>query len=67
MTEFGKTIKKRLIDMDKSQAWLIEEIKARTGLYCDTSYLWKLMNGRANQPQIMAVIRDALDLPEDQE
>lgn len=43
---FGKEVKKKLIDLDKSQSWLIEQIKKRTGLYCDSSYMSKIMTGK---------------------
>ena len=31
-TNFGKSVKKRLIDLNKTQNWLIEEVKVKTGL-----------------------------------
>ena len=64
--EFDKQIKKRLIDMDKSQVWLIEQVKVRTGLYFDSSYLWKIANGVLNTPHIVTAIREILDLPEEE-
>ena len=36
LCNFGKEIKKRLVDIDKNQEWLITEVRADTGLYFDT-------------------------------
>ena len=63
LTEFGKTIKKRLIDMNKNQVWLIEQVREETGLYFDSSYLYKISTGRLNTPSIVWAIRKILDLP----
>ena len=30
--DFGKTVKKRLVDLDKTQKWLMEQIAEKTGL-----------------------------------
>ena len=63
LTEFGKTIKKRLIDMNKNQVWLIEQVREETGLYFDSSYLYKISTGRLATPSIVGAIRKILDLP----
>jgi len=64
-TNFEKTVKIRLIEMDKPQTWLIEQVRERTGLYFDSSYLWKVLNGVLKPPVILQAIREALDLPDD--
>ena len=45
LCNFGKEIKKRLVDIDKNQEWLITEVRADTGLYFDTGYLHKILVG----------------------
>ncbi len=62
-TEYGKAIKKRLIDLEKPQTWLIERVKEETGLFFDGSYLFKIMAGRIATPKIVAAINKILDLP----
>lgn len=62
-TAFGKSIKIRLVEMEKTQEWLIENVQNRTGLYFDSSYLWKIMNGVCATPGIVTAIREILDLP----
>lgn len=62
LTVFGKEIKKRLVDLDRNQNWLIEQVKERTGLYFDDSYLYKIMVGKLPAPKITQAIREILDL-----
>ena len=62
LNDFGKTIKKRLIDMNKNQVWLIEQLREETGLYFDSSYLYKISTGRLNTPSIVGAIRKILDI-----
>ena len=63
-TEFGKAVKKRLIDLDRPQTWLIGQVRERTGLYFDDSYLNKIQTGKLSTPRIDQAIRGILDLPE---
>lgn len=63
-TTFGKEIKKRLVDMDRNQMWLIEQVRSKTGLYCDSSYIRKIMTGQLATPSIVQAIREILDIPE---
>ena len=61
-TNYAKIVKRRLLDMDKSQKWLIEEITSRTGLYCDTSVMSKIFNGEMPAKKIVAAINEILGL-----
>ena len=61
LTTFGKNIKKRLIDMDKSPTWLIEQVAEKTGLYFDRSYLFKIQTGKLATPKIVNAINEILD------
>ena len=64
VSEFGKQIKIRLVELDKNQTWLIEQVKQQTGLYCDSSYIYKIMTGKIATPSIVQAIREILDLPD---
>jgi len=64
-TVFGKTVKKRLIDMDKTQGWLCEQVREKTGMYFDSSYLSRICAGKSNPPKMVTAIRDILSIPED--
>ena len=66
--EFGKAVKIRLIELDKDQNWLIEQVKERTGDFFDSSYLHRILSGklpggsRAGKPGKAEVIRDILGM-----
>lgn len=62
LSEFGKDISKRLIDLSKPQTWLIEEVRNKTGLYFDDSYMYKIKTGQLSTPKIVQAIRDILDI-----
>ena len=61
-TDYGKAVKIRLVEMDKTQAWLIERIKEKTGLYMDSSYMGKIYRGESKPPKIIAAINEILEL-----
>lgn len=62
LCRFGKEIKKRLVDIDKNQEWLISKVQVDTGLYFDSSYLYKILTGRIATPSIIASICKILDI-----
>lgn len=61
-TDFGKEVKKKLIDIDRNQTWLIEKVKEKTGLYFDSSYLCKILNGTLKTTSITTAICEVLDI-----
>lgn len=67
LTEFGKSVKKKLVDLEKPQKWLIESVTSRTGLYFDDSYLHKIITGKLSTPKIVQAIREILELPEQEQ
>ena len=60
--DFFKKVKYRLIDLGKNQRWLEEQIKEKTGLYVDSSYLSKIYNGERNAPKIRKAICEILEI-----
>lgn len=62
-TRFGKEIKKRLVDEDRDQKWLIEQVSLKTGLYFDRSYLHKIMTGKLSTPTMVSAICEILEIP----
>lgn len=61
--DFGKKIKKKLIDIDQTQNWLIEEVRMDTGKYFDSSYLYKILTGELTTPSIISSISKILEIP----
>lgn len=64
ITPFGRDIMRRLIDIEKNQKWLIGEVRERTGLYFDDSYMHKIKTGRLSTPKIVQAIREILSILE---
>ncbi len=62
VTDYGKSVKKRLIDIGQSQEWLIRQVKEKTGLFCDGGYLYKIFIGERNAPSIVSAINEILEL-----
>lgn len=62
--DFGMAIKSKLLEMNQTQTWLIEEVKKCTGLYVDSSLMFKIIVGERTTPKIVQAIRDILQLPE---
>ena len=62
LTPFGKDIKRRLVDLDRNQTWLMEEVRKRTGLYFDSSYLYKITTGVNMTPKIVHAICETLNI-----
>ena len=62
LSEFGKTVRIKLIELNKSQTWLIEEVSRETGLYFDTSYMHKIQTGKKCTPKIVKAIKKILEI-----
>jgi len=64
LTDLGKKIKVALIEKNQTQEWLIAEVKKKTGLYFDSSYLGKVMTGKRKSERVVAAIYEILALDE---
>lgn len=61
MTEYGIEIKMQLLKKNKTQAWLIDEVKKiLPNKYLDNSNLYKIMTGEIKSPEIQAAINNVL-------
>lgn len=61
-SEFGKSVKKKLVDLDQTQKWLMEKIAEKTGLYIDGFYLHKILSGQRHPPEIINAICEILEI-----
>jgi hypothetical protein len=52
--------------MGREQKWLIEAVAEETGLYIDSSYLYKILTGKRNAPKIVTAICDILSIQNNQ-
>lgn len=62
ITPYGKQIKTRLIELNQSQGWLVDEVKSRTGLYFDARYLHKALTGKRVSSHIITAINGILNI-----
>lgn len=60
ITDYGKRIKMRLLELGKNQNWLIEQVSGRTGMYFDSGYMYKIMIGQNNSKNITKAIDEIL-------
>jgi len=52
LNDFGLTVKHELVDLNRTQRWLIEETKKQLPhRYLDSSYLQKLMVGEVHSEE----------------
>lgn len=61
-TEFGKAVKKVLIDRGLTGAWLVGQVRARTGMYFDDAYLSKLLSGKKRSAKLEGAIGEILEI-----
>lgn len=62
ISEYGKAIKVRLVELGVDQNWLIEQVRSKTGLYFDSSYLHKIMCGTEKSKTITTAIDEILNI-----
>lgn len=71
-SDFGKAVKIRLVEMEKTQGWLIERVRERTGSAAfDSSWLHRILSGKVpgergyrGKPGKAQIIREILGLEE---
>lgn len=63
LTEYGKRVKSKLIDLNMTQEWLVSEIKKHMpDSYVDSSLLNKIFVGEVKESRIIPVINEILQL-----
>lgn len=60
LTEFGKEVYKWLIENEKTTSWLCDEVTSVSGLYCDRSYLGKILSGKRKAEKIVGAIEQII-------
>ena len=62
LTEYGVEVKVKLMKLNKTQKWLIEEVKKLLPeTYLDSSNLYKIMTGEIKSIQIETAINQVLN------
>lgn len=60
--DFGKEVKKKLVDIEQSQAWLADMVSEDTGLKIDAAYLSNILAGRRQPEKIVSTIKKILEI-----
>jgi hypothetical protein len=61
-SDFGLCVKTELLRQGKSQKWLEEAVSEKTGLFIDSSYMYKIITGKRNAPKIVDAICEILSI-----
>lgn len=64
-SDFGLSVKVKLLQNQKTQKWLSEEVTRKTGLYVDSGYMHKILTGKRNAPKIVDAICEILSIDKD--
>lgn len=59
---FGIKAKKRLIELNRSAAWLAQAVAKDTGQYVDVPYLCRIWAGERKPPKIISSICRILEI-----
>lgn len=62
-SEKGTEIKIRLLQINKRQKWLIDEVKSRNQ-WMDSSYMTRLLNGTEKNERLMNIIEEIVSVEE---
>ena len=61
-SDFGLEVRIRLLKMGKTQKWLQEEVREKTGLFVDGSYLNKILTGEREAPKLVNAIKEVVGM-----
>jgi hypothetical protein len=61
-SNFGLCVKTELLRIGKSQKWLEETVAEKTGLFVDSGYMYKILTGQRNAPNVVAAICEILGI-----
>ena len=65
ITPYGIAIKIKLVEMNKTQNWLIEQLKMRfPDRYFDSSLMYKILTGQVNSLTTIKAINEILSIDE---
>ena len=65
VTPFGITIKTKLLELNRTQNWLIEQVKAMdTSVYVDSSVINKVLTGQIKTGKVVDAIKRVLNIEE---
>lgn len=63
---FRQAVKVKLVEIDKTQTWLSEELKNRYGIYMDRFYLSRILAGQVNSVSTIDKICEILSIDKEE-
>jgi hypothetical protein len=66
-TPFGVSVRAKLFEIGQTQEWLISECQTKTGMYVDSSVMYKLLTGQRKSQKITVAICEVLDIAEEKQ
>lgn len=67
LTDYGLTVRKKLLELNQNPTWLCEKISSTGGCYMDTQYLNKILSGKINSKSRVALIDQILTEEEERQ
>ena len=61
-SDWGLCVKTELLRIGKSQKWLEEVVSEKTGLFVDNGYMYKILTGQRNAPNVVSAICEVLNV-----
>jgi|GEM_PF-343306 len=63
VTSFGIAVKTKLLELNKTQNWLIEQVKALDdSIYIDSSVMNKVITGQIKTGKVVNAVKAVLDI-----
>ena len=62
LSEFGMSVRIRLLEMGATQKWLVEEVQKKTGLYFDARYLYRILTEKSASKRVVSAIKEILEM-----
>lgn len=66
-TKFGVSVRAKLFEIGQTQEWLIAQCREKTGMYVDSSVMYKLLTGQRKSSKIEAAIHEVLGISEEKQ
>jgi hypothetical protein len=67
LAPLGMQIKISLLNLNETQEWLIKKAREKTGMYVDSSNLYKLMTGQLHSKRLESAVREILNIHDEKQ
>lgn len=67
LTPYGKEVKHRLIELDRTNGWLVSEVNKVREPRIDTSFMSKVLNGKVKNSRLKTIIDTVLTQEEERQ